>query len=173
MVAKAGVSVDELDEMANLPAREVITSGGQKRSDPQPAPTDAVSAQGKLVRGDPKKHYVWVSKTGDPTFNIGTYLALGYKIERFSKDDPEQARPAIGFQEYAEGDAIEAVACVLMSCSREHKAKLDLQGQAQVDRIEKVIRHGRVDPLTPADRAQYQHIHFERHGEDNRPNWEF
>jgi hypothetical protein len=162
-----------MDDMASLPETEVVTSGGKRRVDPRPAPTDAVSAQGQLLNKQADKHYVWVNKTGDPTFNVGTYLAKGYKIERFHKDDPNQARPVIGWQEYEENAPIEAVACVLMSCPMEHKVMLDAQAQSEVDRVQQVIRKGRVDPLTDAERAQYRHIRFERHGDDNRPSWEF
>jgi hypothetical protein len=159
--------------MAELPFTEAVGTGGQRRVDPRPAPTDAVSAQGVLVGKNPDKHYVWVSKVGDPTFNVGTYRAKGYKVERFDKDNPNEARPVIGCEEY--GAPIEAVACVLMSCSLEQKRKLDAQAQLEVDRIQHTIRHGRVDPLSAADRAQYQHIRFERDLDrgDNRPNWEF
>ncbi len=173
VVEKAGVSIDDLDEIASLPELEVVGTNGQLRADPPPRPTDAVSAQGALLNKQADRHYVWVNKTGDPTFNIGTYLAKGYKVERFDKNNPNQARPVIGWQEYEHGAPIEAVACVLMSCSLEHKQMIDAQAQADVDRTQKIIREGRVDPLSAEDRADFRHIRFERHGDDNRRSWGF
>jgi hypothetical protein len=172
VVAKAGVSAD-LDEMASLPEREVITSGGKTRVDPAPAPLDAVLSQGQLTNKDAKKHYVWVSKTGDPTFNLGTYMALGYKIEKYAKAEPDQTRPTLGWQEYEDGDPIEAMACTLVSCSMEHKRMLDARGQAQVDeRQDKLRSRAHVQPLSTQERHDYRHIEFEPHGGDNRPSWE-
>lgn len=172
MVAKAGVTAD-LDELASLPEKEVITTGGKRRVDPQPAPLDGVLSQGVIANKDKGKHYVWVNRANDPTFNIGSYLSLGYKLERFHKDDPDQARPTLGWQEYEDGALIESMGCVLVSCSKEHKAMLDARGQAHVDKIQQTIRRGSVDPLSANEQAMYKDINFERHGDDNRPSWEF
>lgn len=171
MVAKAGV-VDE--EMASLPQAGVVTSGsGKRRADPAPAPLDAVLSQGQLTNKRADKHYAWVSKVGDPTFNIGTYKALGYKIEYFHANEPDQTRPTWGAEEYADGDPIEAYACVLMSCPLELKLERERVQQERVTAMQKRIQgRAHIQPLSSQEQHDFRHINFEPHGGDNRPSWE-
>ncbi len=171
MVAKAGV-VDE--EMAALPQASVVTSGsGKRRADPAPAPLDAVLSQGQLENKRADKHYVWVDEAANPTFNIGTYMALGYKIERYNDGEPDATRPTLGWQEYKDGDPIKAMGCVLVSCPLEHKLKLDALGQARVDDVQRKVRsRAPIKPLSTQEQHDFQHINFEPHGGDNRPTWE-
>jgi hypothetical protein len=170
VVRKAGVDIDEL---AAVPTAEtVVSASGRRREDPAPRPTDAVTPQGRLVKKDPNKHYVWVSRSGDPTFGIGSYLASGYKFAEYSRDE---AQPMIGWQEFREGDRIESVGSVLMWCPKEHKEMLEREGQKRVDAIEATIKRRDIpaDNLTAEERAAFRHIRTESHGDDNRPMWEF
>lgn len=141
-----------------------------RREDPPPRPVEQVANRGFLGDADPGKHYVWVSEVNDPTINVGSYLAQGYKVSQF---DPDEAKPAIGFQEFKQGDAIKSMGMVLMEIPVERKRELDAVGWKKADAIQEVIRNREVDPLSPEERAQFRGITSVRDAADDRRKWQF
>lgn len=143
---------------------------GIKRADPPPRPVEQVANRGYLEQHDPTKHYVWVSEVNDPTINVGTYLAQGYRVAQY---DPSEARPTIGYNEYKQGDPIKAHGMVLMECPLEHKRALDKVGWDRADAIEDTIRNREVDPLSAEERRAFRGITSVRTEQDTRAKWQF
>ncbi len=143
---------------------------GIRREDPPPRPVEQVANRGYLDGGDPDKHYVWVSEVNDPTLNVGSYLAQGYKVCQF---DPNEAKPTVGYNEYKQGDPIKAMGMVLMEISRERKRELDEVGWKRADAIQETIRQRDVDPLSPAEQASFRGIKSVRDDRDDRRKWQF
>lgn len=154
-------------------AEESVAASGKKgikREDPPPRPVEQTANRGFLSEADPAKHYVFVSEVNDPTINVGSYLALGYKISQF---DPSEAKPSVGYQEYKQGDPIKAHGMVLMECSAERKAELDRVGWDKAARIEDTIRNREVDPLSDEERRAFRGITSVRTEQDDRRKWQF
>lgn len=148
---------------------------GIKRNDPDPRPVEGATNRVHVAGQDPDKHYVWVSKVDDPTMNPGSYRSMGYDFVQY---DPDQEQPMLGFNEQLkQGDRIESFGMILMSCSKEHKAKLDAVGQKWADGICDAIKRRDLsdgdEPMTPNERARMRGIVTKRYGGDDRSNWEF
>lgn len=143
---------------------------GIKRSDPPPRPVEQLANRGYLEGQDPTKHYVWVSEVNDPTFNIGYYKHLGYKVAQY---DPSEARPTIGYQEFNQGDPIKTMGMTLMEIPLERKLEQDKAGQSRLDQLEDTIRHREVDPLTNEEKAKFRGITSVRTEQDDRRKWVF
>lgn len=143
---------------------------GIKRSDPPPRPVEQLANRGFLEGQDPTKHYVWVSEVNDPTFNIGYYKHLGYKVAQY---DPSEARPTIGYQEFNQGDPIKTMGMTLMEMPLERKVEMDKAGQSHLDAIENNIRHREIDPLSGEEKARFRGITSVRTEQDDRKKWQF
>jgi hypothetical protein len=147
-----------------------------RREDPPPRPVEQTANRGYLEGRDPGKHYVWVSEVNDPTINVGYYKSLGYSIAQY---DPSEARPSLGWQEYRQGDPIKSMGMVLMEIPIERKAELDRTGPDgrggwdQAARIEEVIRHREVDPLSAEEQRAFSGIKSVRTDQDDRRKWQF
>lgn len=149
------------------------TKGKLKREDPPPRPIDGLVSRGMLENGDPSKHYVWVSDVNDPTFNIGHYRRLGYKVAQY---DPDSAQPLFGFEEreLKQGDPVRSTGMVLMECPIEHKRQLDQAGWQKANQIEETIRRHDIDPYSREERAMFKGITSVRDPEnDDRARWKF
>lgn len=149
------------------------TSGKKsvKRDDPPPRPVDGLTARADVENKDPTKHHVWVDGGNNPTFNIGHYRTLGYKVSQY---DPSEAQPTFGFEELQQGDAIKANGMILMECPAEHKAKLDQIGWDKANKIEETIRRGDIDPYSREERVMFKGIKSIRDPEnDDRSRWKF
>lgn len=115
------------------------TPSAKKRSDPRPRPHDGAASWTRLRNQDPSKHYVYVS-LGDPDA-LAQYEYLGYERELL---DADGVQPAVG-KTCKPGDVIEMRGHVLMSISREDRARIDQEGPdgqtgwALADRIENAI----------------------------------
>ena len=149
---------------------------GIKREDPAPRPVEGTLSQVALRGKDPDKFYVWVSEINDPTMNPGSYLAQGYTFTQYDADGPKV--PEMGYQRNAQGEHIKSYGCVLMECSKEHKAMLDAKGQAWADQVESTIRKRDVgdtdDSLSAVERAKMRGIVTgSRYGGDDRSRWGF
>lgn len=151
-----------------------VTAAGPKKSvkreDPPARPVEGVANRGFLEGQDPTKHYCWVSEVNDPTINVGYYKSLGYKVAQY---DPSEARPTIGYQEYQQGDPIKSFGMVLMEIPLERKAALDQVGQDAATRIENVIRHREIDPLSAEEQHAFRGITSVRDERDDRKKWQF
>lgn len=143
---------------------------GIKRSDPPPRPVEQTANRGYLEGADPTKHYVWVSEVNDPTFNVGYYKHLGYKVSQY---DESEARPTLGYQEFSQGDPIKTMGMLLMEIPLERKREQDLAGQAHLDAIENNIRHREIDPLSGEEKAKFRGITSVRTEQDDRRKWQF
>ena len=98
---------------------------------------------------DPERHYVWADQNELMT-GVQNYLAMGYEIETYRKDGPQ---PAVT-RTLKDGGEISVKGMVLMSCPLEHRKSLDVEGQAQVDALEKrIVKPGGVDQLRGMGRA--------------------
>jgi hypothetical protein len=143
-----------------------------RREDPPPRPVEQTANRGRLQGQDGTKHYVWVNASNsDPTFNISTYRALGYKIAQYDPDDA--SLPSIGFNEYKLGDQVSSMGMLLMECPMERKAELDREGWNRADQIQETIRNREIDPLTREERAAFRGITSTRARDDDRKRWEF
>lgn len=145
-------------------------SKGMRREDPPPRPVEQVANRGFLADSDPQKHFVWVSEVNDPTLNVGSYLAEGYKISQF---DPDEAKPTVGYNEYKQGDPIKAMGMVLMEIPVARKRELDEIGWKQADRIQETIRQRDIDPLSSDEAARFKGIKTVRADSDDRRKWQF
>lgn len=143
---------------------------GVRREDPPPRPVEQVANRGFLADSDPGKHFVWVSEVNDPTLNVGSYLAQGYKVSQF---DPDEAKPTVGYNEYKQGDPIKAMGMVLMEISLERKRALDAEGWKRADAIQETIRQRDIDPLSPSEQAGFRGIKSVRADSDDRRKWQF
>lgn len=146
------------------------TKKGIKRADPPPRPVEGLANRTNVEGKDPGKHYVWVSEVNDPSINIGTYKALGYKITQY---DPDEVQPSIGYAEYKQGDPIKSTGMVLMECSLERKAQIDQVGWDRADAIQETIRNREVDPLSAEEKRAFRGITSVRTEQDDRRKWEF
>lgn len=154
-----------------MPEETVASSKkGIKREDPPPRPVEGLANRGFLEGHDPTKHYVWVSEVNDPTINVGYYKAQGYKVSQF---DPDEAKPAIGHQEFKQGDPIKSFGNVLMEIPLARKAEIDKRGWDAADRIEDAIRNREVDPLSNEERRAFRGITSVRTEQDDRSKWKF
>lgn len=154
-------------------ASEIQGQGKQtkmRREDPPPRPVEQVANRGFLAEADPTKHYVWVSEVNDPTLNVGSYLAQGYKVCQY---DPGEAKPTIGYQEYRQGDPIKSMGMVLMEVSVERKRALDEVGWKRADAIQEAIRRSDLDPLSRDEEAKFRGIKTVRMDTDDRKKWQF
>lgn len=155
-------------------AEETVERGsgkrGIRREDPPPRPVEQTANRGFLEGQDPTKHYVWVSEVNDPTFNIGYYKHLGYKVAQY---DPSEARPTIGYQEFQQGDPIKTMGMTLMEMPLERKLEMDRAGQAHLDKIEDTIRNREVDPLSQEEKTRFRGITSVRTEQDDRKKWQF
>jgi hypothetical protein len=143
-----------------------------RREDPPPRPVEQLANRGLLDNQDSSKHYVWVDeRNSDPTFNVSTYKALGYKVAQF--DPQDEAMPSIGWNDYQPGDQVRSMGMVLMECPMARKAERDQKGWAEADRVQDTIRNREVDPLSPQERAAFRGITSTRHGDDDRRKWQF
>lgn len=143
-----------------------------RREDPPPRPVEQTANRGVLVNQDPTKHYVWVNESSsDPTFNVATYRALGYRDSQYDPND--EAKPSIGADEYKPGDVIRSMGMRLMECPIEVKAARDREGWEKADRIQDTIRHRELDPLSPEERLAFRGITSTRSRDDDRQRWEF
>ncbi len=151
---------------------EAATTGkrGVRREDPPPRPVEQVANRGFLEGADPAKHFVWVSEVNDPTLNVGSYLAQGYKVSQF---DPDEAKPTVGYNEYKQGDPIKAMGMVLMEIPIERKRELDAVGWRQADAIQETIRQRDIDPMSSAEQASFRGIKSVRADSDDRRKWQF
>ena len=143
---------------------------GIKRADPPPRPVEGLANRTDVDNKDPSKHYVWVSEVNDPSINIGTYKALGYKISQY---DPSEEQPSIGYGEYKQGDPIKSTGMVLMECPLGRKREIDAAGWARADAIEETIRNREVDPLSPEEKRAFRGITSVRTEQDDRRKWQF
>ncbi len=144
--------------------------GRPRREDPPPRPVEQLANRGYLEGKDAGKHYVWVSEVNDPTINVGFYKHLGYQVAQY---DPDEARPLIGYQEFAQGDPIKSMGMVLMECSTEHKAALDKVGWDKADQIQNTIKNRDLDPLSEQERREFRGITSVRTDTDDRKRWQF
>lgn len=143
---------------------------GIKRADPPPRPVEGLANRLDVDGKCAGKHYVWVSEVNDPSINIGTYKALGYKVTQY---DPSEEQPSIGYAEYKQGDPIKSTGMVLMECSLERKAEIDRAGWDRADAIEDTIRNREVDPLSAEERRAFRGITSVRTEQDDRRKWQF
>lgn len=143
---------------------------GIKRSDPPPRPVEQLANRGYLEGQDPTKHYVWVSEVNDPTFNLGYYKHLGYKVAQY---DPSEARPTIGYQEFQQGEPIKTMGMTLMEIPLAQKLEQDRAGQAHLDKLEDVIRNRELDPLNNEEKVKFRGITSVRTEQDDRKKWQF
>jgi len=144
--------------------------GGMRREDPPPRPVEQVANRGFLEGSDGTKHFVWVSEVNDPTLNVGSYLAQGYKVSQF---DPDEAKPTVGYNEYKQGDPIKAMGMVLMEIPVEKKRALDEIGWKRADAIQETIRQRDIDPLSNDEAARFKGIKSVRADSDDRRKWQF
>jgi hypothetical protein len=153
-------------------AEEQVQGKGSKlrREDPPARPVEQVANRGFLANNDGTKHFVYVSEVNDPTLNVGSYLAQGYKIAQF---DPDEAKPTVGYNEYKQGDPIKAMGMVLMEISVERKRELDERGWKRADAIQETIRQRDVDPMSPQEEAGFRGIKSVRADGDDRRKWQF
>jgi hypothetical protein len=143
-----------------------------RREDPPPRPVEQTANRGFLEGSDPSKHYVWVAEVNDPTINPAYYKqVLGYKVCQFDAND--DAKPALGWNEYKQGDPIRSMGMVLMECPLEQKLASDRIGWDKADRIQETIRNREVDPLTDDERRAFRGITTTRARDDDRKRWEF
>jgi hypothetical protein len=155
-----------------VPEQAEQQSKRMRREDPSPRPVEQLANRGELDNQDPSKHYVWVDeRNSDPTFNVSTYKALGYKVAQF--DPQDEAMPSIGWNDYKPGDQVRSMGMVLMECSKALKDQRDRKGWEDADRIQDTIRNREVDPLSPQERAAFRGITTARHGDDTRSKWQF
>lgn len=157
------------EENAKAPRQSI------KRNDPDPRPVEGTLNRVSVSGQDPDKHYVWVSSANDPTMNPGSYRNMGYQ---FTQYDPDSAQPVMGYNEdIKQGDRMEAFGCVLMECSKEHKAMLDAKGQKWADNVCDAIKRRDIaddtEPMSAIDRAKMRGIVTKRYGGDDRSQWEF
>lgn len=143
---------------------------GVRREDPPPRPVEQVANRGFLADSDGTKHFVWVSEVNDPTLNVGSYLAQGYKVSQY---DPDEAKPTVGYNEYKQGDPIKAMGMVLMEIPVERKRALDEQGWKRADAIQETIRQRDIDPLSAQEQAGFRGIKSVRAEGDDRRKWQF
>ena len=155
-----------------MPEQAEQQSKRMRREDPPPRPVEQLANRGELDNQDPSKHYVWVDeRNSDPTFNVSTYRALGYKVAQY--DPQDEAMPSIGWNEYQPGDQVRSMGMVLMECPKALKDQRDQKGWAEADRIQDTIRNREVDPLSPQEKAAFRGITSTRHGDDDRSKWKF
>lgn len=141
-----------------------------RREDPPPRPVEQVANRGFLDGADPQKHFVWVSEVNDPTLNVGSYLAQGYKVSQY---DPDEAKPTVGYNEYKQGDPIKAMGMVLMEIPVERKRALDELGWKRADAVQETIRQRDIDPLSSTEAAGFRGIKSVRADNDDRRKWQF
>lgn len=156
--------------MAEAAEQTTGKRGGVRREDPPPRPVEQVANRGFLENSDGTKHFVWVSEVNDPTLNVGSYLAQGYKVAQF---DPDEAKPTVGYNEYKQGDPIKAMGMVLMEVPIERKREIDAVGWQQADRIQETIRQRDIDPMSPSEQAGFKGIKSVRADSDDRRKWQF
>ncbi|HEY6723274.1 MAG TPA: hypothetical protein VI197_04555 [Polyangiaceae bacterium] len=155
-----------------MPEAAEQQSKKMRREDPPPRPVEQTANRGQLVGQDGTKHYVWVNEANsDPTFNVATYRALGYKVSQYDEND--DAKPSIGWNDYKQGDPIRSMGMLLMECPMELKEARDRDGWEKADRIQEAIRHREIDPLTPEERRDFRGITSTRARDDDRKRWEF
>ena len=154
-----------------MPEETIASSKkGIRREDPPPRAVEQTANRGGLLGQDPGKHYVWVSEVNDPTFNVGSYRALGYNIAQY---DPDEAKPSFGFEEFKQGDPIRSSGMVLMECSIERKRAHDEAGWAKADAIQDTIKNRELDPLSDQERREFRGITSVRADNDDRKRWAF
>lgn len=156
------------DEQAPTPSTP--SKRAPKREDPPPRPVDQLVTRGLLDRQDPNKHYVWVSEVTDPTFNVGHYRMLGYKVAQY---DPDEAQPLFGYEEFKQGDPVKTSGMVLMECPLERKQARDQKGWDEATRLQDRIRGKELDPLTAEEQAKFRGIKSVRTEQDDRARWNF
>ena len=140
-------------------ASEQQQSKKMRREDPPPRPVEQTANRGHLDNQDPTKHYVWVNEANsDPTFNVATYRALGYKPSQY---------------EYQPGEMIRRMGMLLMECPKALKDQRDREGWEKADRIQETIRNREIDPLSPEERQAFRGITSTRARDDDRKRWEF
>lgn len=94
------------------------------------------AAWNKMKGVPPDRHPKWVRDGEDQ--GVDYHEALGYRIEVTSEDG---LRPATaGNKRLRNGRAITQAGMVLMSCSKEDKARIDAMGQEHIDRIVNQMR---------------------------------
>ncbi len=112
-----------------------------KRVDPKPRPVEGPAGEFSLVGTDPGRFYAAINMTATGRFGPQGYLEAGYQIETQRADGPRfrfgiTAKP---------GQPIEYQGHVLMSCTNERKAEIELYGafggagQEEVDRIHNLM----------------------------------
>jgi len=161
-----GLAEFSLSEPSAAPSKKSV-----KREDPPPRPVEGLANRGTLDNKDPTKHYVFVSEDRNPTFNVGHYKRLGYKVSQY---DPDEAQPVFGYEEFKQGDAVRSDGMVLMECPIEHKRAMDQAGWDKANQIEETIRNHDIDPLSQEERARFRGIKSVRDPEnDDRSKWKF
>jgi hypothetical protein len=110
-----------------------------KRTDPKPRPVEGPASEFALVGEDPNRHYTGVSLLTS-RFGQTYYEAIGYEVEIARKDGPK-----FRFGRVKDGEPMVFQDIVLMSCTKERKAEIDLHGpfggsgQEEVDRIHNLM----------------------------------
>lgn len=113
-----------------------------RRKDPSARAVHGTAQWGQLANKEPGRMYVLVNK--HDSMAKATYESSGYRFERFRKGG---VRP-LGWDDdnHEEGEIIEHVGMLLMSCSRERHEEIRRYGhdgeggQADADRQEKLLR---------------------------------
>ncbi len=115
----------------------------RKRIDPVSRTASGVRPWDRIRNQDPTRHYVLANPNDNDT-GVAYYLGLGYEVERWRKDGPV---PLVAHT-LKDGDEITVKGQVLMSISNDDHLKIDEEGRAYVDELErKMVKPGGVDGL--------------------------
>lgn len=97
-----------------------------KRVDPKPRPVQGPAGEFSLINEDPERHYVCANIATNHVGSPAYYEGIGYDVEMAQ---PGEKALRFRFGRTAKvGEPIQFQGTMLMSCSKERKAQIDLEG---------------------------------------------
>jgi hypothetical protein len=97
-----------------------------KRVDPKPRPVQGPAGEFSLINEDPERHYVCANLATNHIGSPGYYEGIGYDVE-IQKEGKDALKFAFG-RGAKVGEPMQFQGTMLMSCSKERKAEIDLHG---------------------------------------------